>query len=383
MPYKINLNSDNTLTFGDNSFSKKIYNNTINGNNLEVFDNLKITYLNNNDGFLFVGTDGVVTKRIIETPFILDKAITSSKLNDNISLNGVPTAPTASTGNSTQQIATTEFVTSALSSLVGDSMPDSGLINITSIATALNNDVNFFSNVNSNIATKVSLTGDELIAGVKTFSDVPIFTDLNVAGIVHNSSSGILTTSLLQTDDIADGVVTGIKMASDLVLPFMTELDSSNTNNSVNALVVKGFLNESIKPFTDTLSNVQPAMHNGFFHVTNDNITYDSSENPVFELTNNIRHIIEVSAKIILPPVTETIEGSITPLYEKEGLTYSLINKSGTTIVISTHSENELIFNCFVAPPEGDNNFELGANQCLEFVCIVANSTACWQASYY
>lgn len=61
---------------------------------------------------------------------------------------------------------------------------------------------------------------------------------------------------------------------------------------------------------------------------------------------------------------------------------YSLINKSGSTIVISTSTVTELIYNCFVAP-DGDNDFELGTHQCLEFISINAPTGFCWQASYY
>jgi hypothetical protein len=386
MPYKVNLNADNTLILGNNSFAKKISTNTINVNNLEVLNSLKLTNLNSSEGVLFVDTDGVVSKKIIETPYILDNAITSDKIDDSIALRGVPTVPTASSKTSTIQIANTEYVSSELTSLIGGSMPDSGLVTINDIITALNNDVNFFSTVDTSIATKVSLTSDEIITGVKTFSDVPVFPELSTDGIIHNDASGNLTTSLLQTEDVEDGVITGVKMDPDLVLPSMTILDPLNINDSENALVVKGFLNQSIRVFTDVLSNVQPFSNSGFFHVTVDNVSYDEPdlllENPFFELSNNIRHIIEFPAKIILPFITLDIEGTNFSLNEKEGLTYTLINKSGSTIVISTYNVNELIFNTFVAP-DGDNNFELGPNQCLEFVCVSTNSTICWQASYY
>lgn len=386
MPYKINFNADNALSLGNDSSAKNISTNTINVNNLEILNSLQLTNLNSSEGFLFVGSGGFVSKKIIETPFILDNAITSSKIDDSIALRGVPTAPTASLKNNTTQLANTEYVTSELSSLVGGSMPTSGLVTINSIVTALNNDANFYSTVDNSIATKVSLTGTQSITGVKTFSDVPIFSALSTSGILHNNSSGNLSSSLLQTVDVADGVITGVKMHPNLILPSMTELNPSTTNNSDNALVVKGFLNQRINTFIDVLSNVQPNSNNGFFHVTNNTVTYDESDvllqNPFFELNDSIRHIIDFSAKIILPSLTTKVNNVITPLTNKEGLTYSLINKSGTTIVITTKNDHELIFNTFVAP-DGDNNFDLGPNQCLEFVCVSANSTICWQASYY
>lgn len=130
-------------------------------------------------------------------------------------------------------------------------------------------------------------------------------------------------------------------------------------------------INTKIQPLRDVLDNVQPTTNNGFYHVTSADVSYDgNSEYPLFALSNKIRYIIDIRAKIILP------------LINAEGIVYSLINKSGDTIVISTSSESELIFNSLVAP-DGDNDFDLGPNQCLEFISIYSSAGYCWQASYY
>jgi hypothetical protein len=244
---------------------------------LNVSDNLNLKYCINSSGVLHTDISGNVVSKLIDTSAMSNGSITSDKLESSIYLSGVPTADTAPYGTNTTQIATTEFVQSAITDVLGDSSISETLNSLTELAAAIGDDPNFVSTINN-----------------------------------------------------------------------------------------------KIQPLRDVLDNVQPTTYDGFFHVTDTNISYDESENPNFYLTDKIRHIIDVSAKIILPPITA------------EGVMYSLINKSGNTIVISTSSENELIFNTFVAP-DGDNDFELGTNQCLEFISISAVSISgfCWQASYY
>lgn len=360
-----NTANNTSLNLGGSSVDE-LFTNSIDIANINVkqifVDNaLTISYLNS--GFLLVDNIGNVSSRSLDN-------ITIS----NLHLTGISDAPTASLGTATDQIATTLFVKNACAAIIDGVIPE--LDTLKELALAIGDDANFITTINTTIDTKVSLTGDESISGVKTFEDIPIFAPFVVSGIVHNDESGNLFTTLIQTDDIDDGVITGTKMASDLVLPANTVLNTTTTNESESALVVKGFLTSRIKPFTDMLSNTQPTptSNNSFFHVTSATVSYydELIEKNVFLLGNNIRHIIEVPSKIILPSITPEMEGTV----------YHLINKSGDIIQISTSTETELIFNSFVAP-DGDNDFDLGTHQCLEFVCISANSTACWQASYY
>lgn len=366
MPYTIKLNTTSinstSLNLGGTDIDALVTNSTdistINSKQIFIDNNLILSYLNS--GFLSVDTDGNVSTKSLD-------GITISDLH----LTGIPDAPTASLGTETNQIATTLFVKNACDALIDGAIPE--LNTLKELATSLNNDADFFKTMNDNLNTKVSLTGSESISGVKTFEDTPIFSSLSVTGILHNDESGNLTTSLLQTADIEDGVITGNKMASDLVLPSNTVLDITTTNESDSALVVKGFLTSRIKPFTDMLSNIQPASQNSFFHVTSEQVTFDTVlQKNIFELGDYIRHVIEIPSKIILPPITP----------EMEGIAYYLINKSGGIIQISTSSVTELIFNSFVAP-EGDNDFDLDLHQCLEFVCISSSSMTFWQASFY
>jgi hypothetical protein len=201
-----------------------------------------------------------------------------------------------------------------------------------------------------------------------------MFVPLKTDGVVHNDVSGNLSTSLIQTIDIANSAVTLNKLDENLVLPINTTLNTTgvvSTELDFYKIVTKGFLASQIKEFTDFSLNIQSKPIT-FLHIDATNID-TSSGNPIFELDDKIRHIVDVSTKILLPPIN------------REGIFYLVINKSGDSIVISTASITESIFNCFVAP-DGDNEFILGNNQSLEFMSIVSNGTTqneSWIAKYY
>ena len=73
-------------------------------------------------------------------------------------LTGVPTAPTATAGTNTTQLATTAFVKTAVDNLV-DSAPGA-LDTLNELAAALNDDSNFHTTVTNQIATKQNTIGD-------------------------------------------------------------------------------------------------------------------------------------------------------------------------------------------------------------------------------
>ncbi len=338
---------------------------------LNISTNLNLKYCNGIVGVLHTDASGNVTSKKIDTNELTNYSVTSIKLANSIFLSGIPTAPTADQGTNTTQIATTEFVQTLCSNILGFSAETLETLNsLSELANAIDNNPNFATNISTSIGTKVSLAANDVITGIKTFNTLPVLTPLNSIGIVHNNASGHLSTSLIRTADITNGAITYDKLDPSLVLPFNTTLDTSSINTNSSGIVTKGFLASSIKPFTDTLSNVQPVNPIIFYHVTLDNISYDNSENPVFTLSNNIRYIVDVVTKIFLPAITV------------EGIFYSVINKSADSIDISTASVEEFIYNSFVAP-DGDDRFNLGSNQCLEFISVMSNGSKSWQAHYY
>ena len=76
---------------------------------------------------------------------------------------GTPAAPTAAAGTNTTQIATTAFVSTAVSNLV-DSAP-AALDTLNELAAALGDDANFSTTVTDSIAGKVSKSGDTITSG--------------------------------------------------------------------------------------------------------------------------------------------------------------------------------------------------------------------------
>ena len=102
-------------------------------------------------------------------------------------LTGVPTAPTAPSGNNTTQIANTQFVRSEISNLV-NSAP-STLDTLNELATALGNDPNFATTIASGLAQKSN------IGHTHTYSEITNFNS-GVSGLLPSiSGSGYVNTS--------------------------------------------------------------------------------------------------------------------------------------------------------------------------------------------
>ena len=112
-------------------------------------------------------------------------------------LTGVPTAPTASSSTNTTQIATTEFVQTKISNLVGNA-PEL-LDTLAELSAALSDDENFAADVTTSLAAKASL--------------VNLSDHNNTTEDVH----GIADTSVLVTDSIlADALTNSIDIHNDL-----------------------------------------------------------------------------------------------------------------------------------------------------------------------
>jgi len=77
---------------------------------------------------------------------------------------GVPTAPTASAGTNTTQVATTAFVGTAVSNLVASA--PAALDTLNELATALGNDAAFSTTVTNSIATKLPLAGGTMTGAI-------------------------------------------------------------------------------------------------------------------------------------------------------------------------------------------------------------------------
>jgi len=129
----------------------------------------------------------------------LIKARSSSIVND-VDLRGTPTAPTANTGANTTQIASTAFVSGAVSDLI-NSAP-ALLDTLAELATAINNDESFATTIANSIATKVALAGDTM-TGFLTLSADPTN---NLHAVTKQYVDNEINAQMIySTDDVPEG----------------------------------------------------------------------------------------------------------------------------------------------------------------------------------
>ena len=113
--------------------------------------------------------------------------VTTHVIADDIALGGNPTTTTQSAGNNTTRIATTAFVTGAVSDLV-DGAP-STLNTLNEIAAALNDDAALNTTLTNSIATKLPLAGGTIIFLNLTIYLILLFNSPNILSneIVFNN----------------------------------------------------------------------------------------------------------------------------------------------------------------------------------------------------
>ena len=138
----------------------------------------------------------------------LISAVTSGELLANINLTGTPVAPTAASGTNSTQIATTAFVTSAVSNLI-DSAPGA-LDTLNELAAAINDDNNFATTIVTQLNNKAN-TASLTTANVTELTNL-YFTNsrareaISATGSLnYSNSTGIISFSQGNSDTVAEG----------------------------------------------------------------------------------------------------------------------------------------------------------------------------------
>jgi hypothetical protein len=104
-------------------------------------------------------------------------------------LTSTPTAPTAASNTNTTQIATTAYVQTELTELIGGAVGTLDTLN--ELATAINNDASYASTLTTALATKLPLAGGTMTGNVSLGDDVKAqFGASNDLEIYHDSSNG-------------------------------------------------------------------------------------------------------------------------------------------------------------------------------------------------
>jgi hypothetical protein len=156
-------------------------------------------------------------------------------------LTGTPTAPTATAGTNTTQIATTAFVTGAVADLIASA--PGALNTLDELAAALGDDANFASTVTTSLAAKAPIasptfTGTVTVAasgiaftdGTQTKEGVPSRTTINSISANYNLSTGGLTLRDTMVESTAgSGITVTIPTNATTAYPVGTTIDFLQT----------------------------------------------------------------------------------------------------------------------------------------------------------
>ena len=122
-------------------------------------------------------------------------------------LTGTPTAPTANAGTNSTQIATTEYVATAVSNLI-DSAPGA-LDTLNELAAAINDDNNFASTVVTQLGTKANITSKLSVFSSTTSAELAgVISDETGTGLLVFNASPTFTGNVSVQELSASGNVT-------------------------------------------------------------------------------------------------------------------------------------------------------------------------------
>ena len=123
---------------------------------------------------------------------------------DSPALIGTPTAPTATAGTNTTQVATTAFVAGEVAGIV-DSAPAT-LDTLNELAAALGDDANFSTTVTNSIATKLPLAGGTM-TGALIGTDVTVNGTLDIEEVFEKVATTTSTASSWDFDILTQGII--------------------------------------------------------------------------------------------------------------------------------------------------------------------------------
>jgi len=144
-------------------------------------------------------------------------------------LTGVPTAPTAAAGTSTTQVATTQFVGTAVSALVAAA--PAALDTLNELATALGNDASFSTTITNSIATKSPIASP-------TFTGTVTAPAITATGLLTASASGVAFTDGTQTKEGVPSRTPISQKSAAYTLTALTERDNLIEVSSASAVAV-------------------------------------------------------------------------------------------------------------------------------------------------
>jgi hypothetical protein len=223
---------------------------------------------------------------------------------DAPTLTGVPLAPTAAAGTNTSQIATTQFVQSAIQGVVGAA--PAALDTLNELAVALNNDASYASTITTALSLKAPLASPTF-TGITTGTFSGPLTG-NVTGNVSGSAAtftgtlagdvtGTQSTTAISATTVTGKALTGYSSASGTINATDTILTAINKLNGNDALKA----NLASPTFTGTVGGITASMV-GLGNVSN---TSDANK-PVSTAQQTA---LDLKANLASPQFTGTVSG--------------------------------------------------------------------------
>jgi hypothetical protein len=275
---------------------------------------------------------------------------------DAPTLTGVPLAPTAAAGTNTSQIATTQFVQSAIQGVVGAA--PAALDTLNELAVALNNDASYASTITTALSLKAPLASPTFTGTTTgTFSgpltgnvtgnvsgSAATFTG-TLAGDVTGTQSATAISAITVTGKSLTGYVSGAGTisATDTIL---TAINKLNGNDALKA-------NLASPTFTGTVGGITASMV-GLGNVSN---TSDANK-PV---STAQQAALDLKASLANPTFTGTVSG-ITKTMVGLG---SVNNTSDANKPVSTAQQAALDLKANLASPTFSGTVSLPAGTAL------------------
>jgi hypothetical protein len=154
---------------------------------------------------------------------------------------GVPLAPTASSGTNTGQIATTQFVQSAIQGVVGAA--PAALDTLNELAVALNDDASYASTITTALSLKAPLASPTFtgivsgsFSGLLEGNATTATTATDFSGSLIGDVSGTQSATVISAATVTGKVLTNYASASGTILATDTILSAINKLNGNNAL---------------------------------------------------------------------------------------------------------------------------------------------------
>ena len=172
-------------------------------------------------------------------------------------LTGTPTAPTASAGTDSTQVATTAFVQTAVANLV-DGAPEL-LDTLNELAAALGDDENFASSIGTSIGEKVAKSGDTM-TGALTLSGAPTI-DLHAAtkAYVDTAESDANSTASGYVSDHSD-LTTGVHGVTGDVVGTSDSQTLTNKTIDASSNTLSNIANSSLTNSSITVNGYSTAL---------------------------------------------------------------------------------------------------------------------------